>query len=337
MSASRRDLSLQDRVEKPAVLPRQPTADRFVADPLQLPLSRRPKPGFPARDGSLLDPGNHRHFGLSDLKDGAADEFELVHAKRDNPKGIKFATEISLKGLDCGYAVRHIGRAMDLPAVLRALMAARGWSQDELAERLRTTQSNVSRWLNGREPRHSTAELIRQLAAEDGLLDELPAAAGQRLVPIMGYIGAGAEIDPDYEQVPPDGLDKVELPFPLPEEMIAFEVRGDSNLPRYDDRDIVVVRREQNRATDAMIGEFAAVRTAENRRFLKRLMPGPKRHTFNLESLNAPTIIAARIAWASGIFAVVPASQLRHIGRPKRAAASRLRSATSVPNAPGKS
>jgi len=50
-------------------------------------------------------------------------------------------------------------------------------------------------------------------------------------VPIMGRVGAGASIEPEHEQVPPEGLGEVELPFPIAEETIAFEVSGDSMLP----------------------------------------------------------------------------------------------------------
>ena len=34
-------------------------------------------------------------------------------------------------------------------------------------------------------------------------------------VPIMGRVGAGAVIEPDLEQIPPEGLGDIELPFPL--------------------------------------------------------------------------------------------------------------------------
>src|ERR1700750_3096232 len=34
-------------------------------------------------------------------------------------------------------------------------------------------------------------------------------------VPIMGRVGAGATIEPEHEQVPPEGLGEVELPFPI--------------------------------------------------------------------------------------------------------------------------
>src|SRR6201995_974463 len=56
-------------------------------------------------------------------------------------------------------------------------------------------------------------------------------------VPIMGRVGAGAVIEP-YEQVPQEGLGEVELPFSIGEETIAFEVAGDSMLPKYENGDI---------------------------------------------------------------------------------------------------
>src|ERR1700676_150330 len=41
---------------------------------------------------------------------------------------------------------------------------------------------------------------------------------------IMARVGAGAVIEPDREQVPQEGLGEIELPFPIAEETIAFEV-----------------------------------------------------------------------------------------------------------------
>src|ERR1700686_4767546 len=43
-------------------------------------------------------------------------------------------------------------------------------------------------------------------------------------VPIMGRVGAGAVIEPEHEQGPPKGRGEVELPFPISEETVAFEV-----------------------------------------------------------------------------------------------------------------
>lgn len=139
------------------------------------------------------------------------------------------------------------------------------------------------------------------------------------VVPVMGFIGAGAEIDPEFEQVPPDGLAQVELPFVVPEDMIGFKVRGDSQLPKYSDGDVIVVPREQRLATSDLIGEEAAIRTYDGHRFLKRIMPGPRAHTYNLESANARTIVGARIVWASEIWVIVPAGRLRNLTKKERA------------------
>lgn len=132
-------------------------------------------------------------------------------------------------------------------------------------------------------------------------------------VPIMGRVGAGAEIEPEFEQVPPEGLFEVELPFAVPDEMIGLEIAGDSMLPKYEDGDVIVVYREQRRATDAYVNAEVAVRTAKGRRFLKRLRPGAKRGTYDLESWNAKPIAGVHIEWVGEIHAIVPAGQIRRI------------------------
>ena len=200
---------------------------------------------------------------------------------------------------------------MEISRVVQAVLKVRGWTQEQLAERLRTNQNNISRWLDGVEPRGAMRDQILALARESGVIeDEHAARTG---VPIMGYIGAGAEIEPDYEQVPPDGLDHVEFALALPPSAIGLQVRGDSMLPQYTEGTVIVVHREQTRSTTSMIGEEVAVRTHDGRRFLKRLMPGPKPRTYNLESFNARPIIGVRIVWASEIIAMVPARQIRPV------------------------
>src|SRR5260370_8043925 len=64
-------------------------------------------------------------------------------------------------------------------------------------------------------------------------------------VPIMGRVGAGAAIEPEHEQVPPEGLGEIRLPFPISEETIAFEAAGASLLPKSENADLILVSRAQ--------------------------------------------------------------------------------------------
>jgi len=132
-------------------------------------------------------------------------------------------------------------------------------------------------------------------------------------VPIMGRIGAGGEIEPDYEQVVADELGTVRVPIALPGELIAFEVKGDSMKPRYDAGDVVVVWAEQKRATETFYGEEAAVRTRDGRRYLKRITQGRTRAYATLTSWNAKPIENVRLEWIGEIYLVIRAGQIARI------------------------
>ena len=134
---------------------------------------------------------------------------------------------------------------------------------------------------------------------------------------VVGRIGAGAEILPEFEQIPPEGLFEIEAPFTLPEEAVAFEVEGESMWPRYDPGDVVICWREGANVED-MLGWEAAVRTEDGRRFLKRILRGSGPGAYDLESHNSQTIRNVKIVWAAGIAAVVRSGQwkrLDHNGR----------------------
>lgn len=198
-----------------------------------------------------------------------------------------------------------------IPEKLRAIMKVTGWKQMQLAEKFDVSQSTVNRWLTGSEPEGQRRDAINE--AYDRLTDEVPANGDTWYpIPIMGFIGAGAEIMPEFEQVPPEGLDQVRVPFSLPEEMIALEVRGDSMLPVYKDGHVIIVYRDQKKPTQAFYGEDAAVRTSDGRRFLKTIMKGSP---ITLMSFNAVPIENVGLEWVGEIFAVLPRTQLKKVDR----------------------
>lgn len=154
-------------------------------------------------------------------------------------------------------------------------------------------------------------------------------------VPIMGRVGAGASIGPELEQVPPEGLGEVELPFPLAEETIAFEVIGDSMLPKYENGDVIVVYRDQRHPLSSFYGEEAAVRLKSGERYLKTIERGKTPQVVNLTSFNAKPIAGVKLEWIGEICVMLPRGQIERL-RAKAAARSRRKLAAHAVHKDGK-
>lgn len=214
--------------------------------------------------------------------------------------------------------VHNFGMQHDVPSLLRQMMEKLPGNQTQLAERLTTRalnvpQPQVSRWINGQKPEVPAYERIVSVAQELGVLPVDPAPE-THTVKVVGRIGAGAEILPEAEQVPPEGLFQIEIPFPVPDATLAFEIEGDSMWPRYDAGDVVLCWKEGTNATE-IIGWEAAVRTQDGRRFLKRILQGSRARHYDLESYNAPVIRNVKLEWVSKVQLVVRSGEWKQLGR----------------------
>jgi repressor LexA len=133
------------------------------------------------------------------------------------------------------------------------------------------------------------------------------------LAPIMGRVGAGAVIEPDYEQVPPEGLGDIALPFPIMEETIAVEIVGDSMLPKYESGDVIVVYKDQRHPLSSFYGEEAVVRLKTGERYLKTIERGKSPSVVNLSSFNAKQIVGVKLEWVGEICLSMPKGQLERL------------------------
>lgn len=109
-----------------------------------------------------------------------------------------------------------------------------------------------------------------------------PSRAGIQLV---GIVGAGSSV------VAVDGADSLDISEEIgpltAENTIALQVRGESQYPRFLDGEIVLVDKEPT-IPDLLIGEYAAVETADGRMLIKIIQRGSRPTLFTLESHNAP-------------------------------------------------
>ncbi len=88
---------------------------------------------------------------------------------------------------------------------------------------------------------------------------------------------------------------------------MAFEVSGDSMLPKYENGDVIVVYREQRYPLSSFYGEEAAVRLKSGERYLKTIERGSSSGTVNLKSFNAKPINGVKLEWIGEICVTLPA------------------------------
>ena len=125
-------------------------------------------------------------------------------------------------------------------------------------------------------------------------------AAAPRMIPVVGYVGAGAEVFAIDDHAKGGGIDEVECPWTeLAPSTVAVRVRGDSMVPAYYDGDLIFY---DGTHTDYahLLGKECVIALADGRRFIKQLRRTAS-GTWYLHSHNSDPIMDVPIEWAAKV------------------------------------
>lgn len=186
--------------------------------------------------------------------------------------------------------------------VVDALKAS-GLTNTSLAKVLGIDQSRVAEMKTGK--RSIKATEVPIIARETGVpppskflpdIDARPA-----MVPVVGYVGAGAEIFCIDDHAKGAGLEEVEIPLPgLSPSTVAVRVRGISMEPAYYDGDLIFYDRTDNGDLMHLIGKECVVSLTDGRKFIK-ILRRRQNGEWYLFSNNAEPIMDIQIEWAAKV------------------------------------
>lgn len=192
-------------------------------------------------------------------------------------------------------------------AAIEAAMKEKGFSRRSLSSAANLSESAV-RDLLTRTDNPGIGTLRRVAEALEMPIDQLTGAA--LVVPVLGNIGAGGQVifvsDPDREISNSGDYDAVPRPPMVTGRLMALRVVGASMLPKYEDGDIIYVRRDHDGILPSYLGRYCAIRAADDGTYLKILSPGSQAGRYTLRSLNAPDMENVEVVWASPVLFVMP-------------------------------
>lgn len=199
----------------------------------------------------------------------------------------------------------------EIRAAIEEAMRAKGFSRRSLSTAAGLSESAV-RDLLTRTDNPGISTLRRVAEALEMPFDKITGAAAT--VPVLGNIGAGGEVlfvaDPDAELFDLPAFPSVPRPPLATGRLMALAVVGSSMLPKYEDGDIVYVRRDHDGLLPAYLNRYCAVRTSDGGTFLKILASGSEPERYTLRSLNAPDMENVEVVWASPVLFVMPKQAL---------------------------
>ncbi len=126
-----------------------------------------------------------------------------------------------------------------------------------------------------------------------------------KTVPLVGYIGAGAEFHALDDNAHGDGMERITAPPNSPPSAVAVKVRGSSMFPVYNEGDILIYSGRRYDVNE-FIGKRCVCGLSDGRVLVKTITRGSQSGLYSLASFNSPPIDDVLIDWASKILWVQP-------------------------------
>ena len=123
-----------------------------------------------------------------------------------------------------------------------------------------------------------------------------------RTVPVVGYVGAGAEVFPEDVE---GQSDRVDPPAGADTDCVALLIRGESMHP-IGDGWLIFYKRDQEGVPDECIGKLCVVKVHDGPTLLKELRRGKSSKLWTLHSWNAPARENVRLDWAARVIDIRP-------------------------------
>ena len=185
----------------------------------------------------------------------------------------------------------------------KAARIAAKLSQAALAKRVGAAQQLIGQLERGEV--RSTKLIFKfadVLGVPASILDpDVPATIGaHRTVPVVGYVGAGAQIYASDDHAKGGGMEEIECPWEaLGPSTVAVRVRGDSMQPSCFDNDLIFYEKQFS-DYDHLIGRECVIALSDGRVFIKQLRRTGSGQWY-LHSHNAEPIFGVTIDWAAPV------------------------------------
>lgn len=189
-------------------------------------------------------------------------------------------------------------------------MMAAGEKPAPLATRLGLSDSFIRDILRGKtkSPRAESLEMIATAlrTSSDYLLgtsDIAEVSPGEKTVPLVGYVGAGAEAN--FFAAGDGNLGEVPAPDDATAETVAVEVRGES-LGALFDQWLVYYDEVRSPITPDLVGRLCVVGLPDDRVLIKQVKRSKSPGLYHLLSNTEGPILDVEIMWAAKVKSMVP-------------------------------